>query len=180
MKRTVPLIVAVALAACSQTTPMSYKAPMKDGEAVIPANYKSWPTMLAGVQRPDAKQVRDIYIDPKGAQTKAGAPFPDGTIMVMENYAAKIRPDGSLETGPDGKLVKDKVVRIFVMEKAKGAGADVPDALKNGDWVYAAFTSDGARTDDSYLPCRACHVPLTASKDFVHRYDEYFQKRAAQ
>jgi len=169
---------AVALAACTQMAPMSsYKAPMKDGEAMIPADYKSWPKMLSAVQRPDAKQVREMYIDPKGNQTKAGDAFPYGTVMVMENYAAVVKSDGSLETGADGKLVKGNMVRIFVMEKAKGAGQDVPEALRNGEWVYAAYTPDGKKTDDSYAPCRACHLPLGASKDYVQRYDEYFTKR---
>jgi len=179
VRRMALLVAAVVVAACSQMTATSYKAPMKDGEAVIPADYKSWPKMLSAVQRPDAKQVREMYIDPKGNQTRAGEPFPYGTVMVMENYAAVAKPDGTLETGADGKLVKGNMVRIFIMEKTKGAGQDVPEALRNGEWVYASFTPDGKRTEDPFAPCRACHAPLTEKKDFVQRYDEYFQKRAA-
>ena len=37
---------------------------------------------------------------------------------------------------------------------------------------------DGKKTEDPFAPCRACHAPLTEKKDFVQRYDEYFQKRA--
>ncbi len=173
------LIAAVAMiAGCTQmSTSSSYKAPMKDGEAVIPANYKSWPKMLSAVQRPDAKQVREMYIDPKGNQTRAGDAFPHGTVMVMENFAAVTKPDGTLATGPDGMLVKGALVRIFVMEKTQGAGQDVPEALRNGDWVYASFTADGKRTEDPFAPCRACHLPLGEKKDFVQRYDEYFARR---
>ena len=178
VNRMVLLVAAASLAACSQMSMMSYKAPAKDGEAVIPADYKNWPKMLSAVQRPDAKQVREMYIDPKGNQTKAGDAFPYGTVMVMENYAAVAKPDGTLETGADGKLVKGSMVKIFIMEKAKGAGQDVPEALRNGEWVYASFTPDGKRTEDPFAPCRACHAPLTEKKDFVQRYDEYFQKRA--
>ena len=69
------------------------------------------------------------------------------------------------------------MVRIFVMEKAKGAGQDVPEALRNGEWVYAAYTPDGKKTDDSFVPCRAGHLPLGEKKDYVQRYDEYFAKR---
>lgn len=178
VNRMLLLVAAVSLAACSQMSTMSYKAPTKDGEAVIPADYKSWPKMLSAVQRPDAKQVREMYIDPKGDQTRAGDAFPHGTVMVMENYAAVAKPDGTLETGADGKLVKGNLVRIFIMEKAKGAGQDVPEALRNGEWVYAAYTPDGKKTEDPFAPCRACHAPLTEKKDFVQRYDEYFQKHA--
>ena len=45
-------------------------------------------------------------------------------------------------------------------------GAGLPagrGSAKQGEAVYAA-------------KCRACHAPL-AQKDFVHRYDEYFEKR---
>lgn len=174
------VIVAAALGACGSTQSMRATAPAKDGEPAVPANFKTWPKMLADVQRPDAKQVRDMYIDPAGAKTKAGEPFPYGTVMVMENYAAKAKPDGALETGADGKLVRGPLVRIFVMEKAKGAGQDVPEALRNGEWVYASYGPDGKKTDDNLMACRGCHLTVTASKDFVHRYDEYFAKRAAQ
>ena len=159
---------------------MQSKAPLKDGDPVVPANYKAWPKMLADVQRPDAKQVRDMYIDPAGNKTKAGDSFPDGTVMVMENYAAVANADGTLVTGPDGKLVKGPLLRVFVMEKGKGNGMNVPEALRNGDWVYASYGADGMKTADPLVPCRACHLTLGAKVDFVQRYDEYFQKRAAQ
>jgi hemoglobin len=174
------IILAIALGACTQMQPMQSKAPTKDGEPTVPANFKTWPKMLTDIQRPDAKQVRDMYIDPAGAKTRAGEPFPYGTIMVMENYAAVAKPDGTLETGADGKLVRGPLLRIFVMEKAKGAGMDVPEALRNGEWVYASYAADGKKTDDNLMACRGCHLTVPANKDFVHRYDEYFQKRAAQ
>jgi hemoglobin len=178
-----PMLVAAgafALVACSPMPSMQAKAPTKDGEPTVPANYKSWPRMIMEVQRPDAKQVRDMYVNPEGYRARNGESFPYGTIMVMENYAASAKPDGSLETGPDGKLVKGSLVRIFIMEKAKGAGQDVPDALRNGEWVYASYDASGKKTDDNLMACRGCHLTVTEKKDFVHRYDEYFQKRAAQ
>ena len=168
----------IVLAACSATPPMQAKAPSKDGDPTVPANYKSWPRMISDVQRPDAKQVRDMYIDPAGSKTKSGEAFPYGTIMVMENYGARTKADGTLETGADGRLVRGDMVRIFVMQKAKGAGQDVPEGLRNGEWVYASYTPDGKKTEDNLMACRGCHLTVTDKKDFVHRYDEYFQKRA--
>lgn len=172
------LVIIAALGACTQMSMMASQAPTNDGEATVPADYKTWPKMLSAVQRPDAKQVREMYIDPKGNQTKAGEAFPYGTVMVMENYAAVAKPDGTLEMGADGKLVKGNMVRVFIMVKAKGAGQDVPEALRNGEWVYASYTPDGKKTEDNLMSCRGCHLTLTQKKDFVHRYDEYFQKRA--
>jgi hypothetical protein len=160
---------------CSQ---MQAKGPpKKDGELAIPADYKSWPKFLSNIDRPDAKQVRDIYINPVGQKASAGKPFPDGTEFVMENYAAKQLPDGSLARGPDGKLVKAQLVRIFLMGKGRGWGESVTTELRNGDWIYAAYLSDGKPASDPIAPCRACHLPL-AKQDYVHRYDEYFQTRA--
>jgi len=170
------LVVALALAGCSSPPSMQSKAPLKDGDPAVPSNYKSWPAMLTNVQRPDAKQVRDLYIAPASSKVKAGDAFPHGTIMVMENYAAKAAPDGTLETGADGKLVRGDLVRIFVMEKEKGAGREVPEALRNGEWVYAAYLPDGKKAEDNLTTCRGCHLPL-ANKDFVQRYDEYFATR---
>jgi Cytochrome P460 len=150
---------------------------LNDGELALPSGYKSWPKFLAEVQRPDAKQVRDIYVNPVGSKTAPGGTFPNGTVFVMENYAAALGPDGAPKTGPDGKLVKDKLLRVFVMGKGEGWGAAAPEGLKNGNWVYASYLADGKPGPEDPKACRSCHLPV-ASKDFVHRYDEYFQKRS--
>jgi hemoglobin len=158
---------------------MGPKAPVakvKDGELRVPADYKSWPKFLSEVQRPDAKQVREIYMNPAGKGTKEGQPFPNGTILVMENYKA-VESGGQLAKGADGKLVKGELAKVFVMGKDEGWGTTAPEGLKNGDWVYAAYDPSGSATPDNLVTCRACHIPLD-KKDFVHRYDEYFQRRA--
>jgi hypothetical protein len=151
-------------------------APPKDGELAIPSDYRSWPKFLTAVQRPDAKQVREIYMDPASRRASAAAGFPNGTIFVMENYAARARPDGTLETGPDGKLVKGELLRVFVMGKDDGWGRDVAEPLRNGNWVYAAWMANGQKAPEDTSSCRACHLPL-ATKDFIHRYDEHFTGR---
>jgi len=151
-------------------------SPPGDGELPLPAGYHAWPKFLTAVQRPDAKQVRDIYINSVGATTPRGRPFPNGTIFVMENFSVKEQPDGTLKTGPDGMLVKGELSKIFVMGKGEGWGQGVPDALKTGSWVFAAFSPDGKPLAENFNKCRTCHVPMT-KKDFVIRYDEYFSNR---
>jgi hemoglobin len=163
------VLAVIFLASCADmasTPAVKYK----DSEQPIPADYKSWPKFLSEVQRPDAKQVREIYVNPLGHRTQKGQPFPNGTVFVMENYAAK--------PGADSKLAKGDLLRVFVMGKGEGWGETAPQGLRNGDWVYASYGADGKMTADPIAPCRACHLPLTA-KDFVHRYDEYFDKRSA-
>ena len=143
----------------------------KDGEIALPAEYKTWPKFLTEVQRGDAKQVRELYVNPVGAKACPVSAFPDATVMVMELYKAKADGD-ALAKGPEGQLVKGDLAKVFVMEKHQGWGQDVPDNLKNGAWVFGAYGPDGKALAEDFTKCRACHAPL-AQKDFVHRYDEF-------
>ena len=171
--RAAGIVAAAALWGCvSSPTP----PPLKDGELRPPADYRAWPKFLSAIQRPDAAQVREIYMNPEARDATAAGGFPDGTMFVMENYAAKARVDGTLEMGFDGKLVKGELLRVFVMGKNAGWGADVAEPLRNGSWVYAAWLPNGHKAPDDTDACRACHLPL-AGKDFVHRYDEHFAGR---
>jgi Cytochrome P460 len=167
------LTVLTACAPMGTQTPAAPVAKLNDGELAVPANYRSWPKFLSAVQRPDAKQVREIYMNTQASTATAAKGFPNGTVFVMENYTAAANADGTLKQGPDGKFVKGDLLRVFVMGKNEGWGASAPEGLKNGDWIYAAYMANGEKSADSTLTCRACHVPL-ASKDFVHRYDEHF------
>ncbi|THI88275.1 MAG: hypothetical protein CAF41_006145 [Nitrospira sp. CG24A] len=172
---------AIMVWGCAEMGPApTSSAPVKprDGELPLPAGYQNGPKFLSEIQRPDAKQVRELFINPVGAKTNPGQPFPNGTVMVMELYKAKTTGE-TLETGADGKLVKDDLAKILVMGKGEGWGQEVPDNLKNGQWVFAAYGPDGKALAEDFTKCRACHAPL-AQKDFVHRYDEYFEKRMAR
>ena len=147
----------------------------KDGELAFPVDYKSYSTFLHGIQKPNA--IRDLYINQTGANTQQGKAFPDGSILVMEIHDAQKNGDGSFAKNSDGHLVKDGLAKVFVMQKGKGWGNSAPDGLRNGDWIYAAFKPNGDRLNIGYEKCRSCHMPLGDSKDYVHRYDEYFSKR---
>lgn len=155
-------------------------APLADGQITAPADYKNWPKFLSAVQRPDVKQVREIYMNPVAKGGTAATGFPNGTVFVMENWAAQANADGTLKTGPDGRLVKGALLKVFVMGKNKGwAETFEPAAMRNGNWIYAAYLPDGSAAPDNLLGCRACHAPLTNSKDFVHRYDEHFGQKGS-
>lgn len=179
MKFRLPTLLAAAgialIAGCASLTDKPV-AVVKDGEMAVPAGYKGWPKFLSAVQRPDAKQVREIYMNPVAAQATAASGFAHGSVFVMENYAAKAKADGTLETGPDGKLVKGDLLRVFVMGKNKGWGQDVPEGLRTGEWVYATYLGDGKKGPEPTAACRGCHAPLT-NKDFVFRYDEHFAQK---
>ncbi len=137
----------------------------KDGELHFP-DYKQWPTFIKGVQKPN--MVRDIFVNPTGAKTKRGSAFSEGSTLVMEIYKATM--DGDTK-------VKGDLAKVYVMQKGKDWGKNAPKGLGNGDWIYSAFSPDGKPIKVDYNKCRGCHMPLKEEKDFVHRYDEYFDKR---
>jgi hemoglobin len=178
MKLGIAAVAALLAASCAQTPPPAPVAIVKDGELTIPADYKSWKATLLYVQRPDAKQIREIYVNSVGASTKPGDMFPNGTVSVMEIYAAKAAADGSLEKGADGKLVKGNLAKVFVMGKNAGWGKDAAEQPANGDWVYSAFMPDGkTKAPDPIAACRTCHATnpnIGPTKDFFARYDEFF------
>jgi hemoglobin len=168
------LLAAAFIVACGT---MSSDGPkLEDGQISLPAGYQSWPKFLSAVQRPDVKQVREIYVNQVGYKTRAGDAYAQGTTFVMENWAVKTAADGTPMTGPDGKLVKDRIAKVFVMQKGPGYGASVPKEQKCGDWVFDSYDDAGAKIKEQFTTCRGCHVPL-ASKDFVWRYDEHFAAR---
>ena len=177
MKVIYMLLASAFLVSCAQTPPPAPVVKLTDGQLPLAADYKSWPVFLKEVQRPDAKQIRDIYINTVGSKTAAGKAFPNGTVSVMELYKAKENADGTLSKGADGKLEKGALLKVFVMGKGDGWGESAPAGMKNGDWVYSAYLPDGKPAPDPIVACRSCHLPLGESKDFVHRYDEYFQAR---
>lgn len=167
-------LAAVLLAACGT---MSQDMPkLEDSEIAMPAGYQSWPKFLSAVQRPDVKQVREIYVNPTGYKTKQGDAYPQGSMFVMENWAAKTNADGTPAEGPDGKLIKDRIAKVFLMQKGPGFGSKVPQELKNGDWVFSSYDAAGNKIAEDFTTCRKCHLPL-ASKDYVWRYDEHFATR---
>lgn len=166
----------ILLGSCAGPSPAPPKM-LHDGELAVPADYRSWPIFLNHVDRPDLKQVRDIWINPIGARARSGQDFANGTQLVMALYAAKTHPDGTLLTVAGGKLVKDKLLKVFIMGKDAGWGQGAPEGLKNGDWIYAAYLADAKTpSGDPSGPCRTCHLPL-AGQDFVFRSDEYFSSR---
>ncbi len=179
MKKFVVMCAMFAFIGCTSMsmTPSAQSGGMpKDGELTFPSGYKSFPTFLKGIQKPNA--VRDLYINSIGEKAHKGEPFADGSILVMEIYNAKKGAKGEFEKDGQGNLLKDGLAKVYVMQKGKGWGMHAPDGLKNGDWIYSAFKPNGDRIDVDYAKCRSCHQPLGDAQDYVQRYDEYFDTRS--
>ena len=169
------IISAAVLIGCATSAPPV--VPLKDGELALPAGYKAWPRFLSTIDRPDVKQVREIYLNPVAASIRPGESFAPGSRFVMEIYAAATQPDGSLRM-EGGRLVKGGLLHVYVMGKQEGWGGDVVEALRTGNWIYAAYKPDGTANTPIVNTCRGCHVPYRKD-DFVIHLDRYFSERKA-
>jgi len=122
---------------------------------------------LGRVDRPDVKQVREVFssIDTIKA-AKPGQMLPSGSVLTMDIYATKLDGKGEPLKDEAGRLVKDKLTAVFVMEKRAGWGAEYSEALRNGEWEYARFTADGRPGPADTTACFQCHKPK-ADQDYV-------------
>ena len=138
--------------------------PPGPNKLVFPEGYDKG-VLYATVDRPDNKQYREFY-GPESAvkAARAGLPIPDGTVLTLAAYAAKLDAEGKPLKDANGRFTKDKLVAVNVMQKKAAWGAEIPEAVRNGDWIYQSFTPDGKVNDKANLTaCYQCHLPY--SKD---------------
>jgi Cytochrome P460 len=164
----------LALTAVAATAAGLFALPVLAGgdKVAFPQNYMK-DVMFTTVDRPDNKQFRELYA-PQAAidAVKKGQPLPDGTVLTMVNYAAKLGADGNPEKDAGGRFIKTNIVGIAVMEKRKGWGTEYPDNIRNGEWEYQAFKADKTPNDKANLKaCFTCHRPLD-KQDFVFSFDQ--------
>lgn len=134
----------------------------------LPADLKSF-VLYTTVDRPDIKQYRELYASPAAAvqAMKEGKPLPDGTVLVLIQYKARVDAQGTPVKDANGRFVKGDLAAYAVMEKRQGWGAEYPADLRNGEWEYAAFAADRKFNDKAnYKGCFQCHKPHE-NQDFV-------------
>lgn len=124
--------------------------------------------MYATVDRPDTKQYREFYTSADVVKAaREGRSIPDGTVITLAAYAARLDADGKPVKDANGRFVKDKLVAVNSMQKSKGWGEDIPAAIRNGDWIYQSFTPDGQANEKANLAaCYQCHLPF-AKDDYL-------------
>ncbi len=122
------------------------------------AGYKLYQT----VNRADINQVRYLYANPLAWQAaREGRPLPDGSVLVLEQHAAKLDSDRKPVPGADGFFQSDRLLGYAVMATGPEWGKDFPDMLRNGNWNYAVFNPDSKqRAGVNQADCLACHKPL--------------------
>ena len=124
--------------------------------------------LYATVDRPDTKQYREFYTSAAAVQAvREGRPIPEGTVITLAAYAAKLDDKGVPIKDANGRFIKDKLVAVNPMVKKAEWGREIPEAVRNGDWVYQSFTPDGKVNDKANLTaCYQCHLPF-AKDDFL-------------
>ena len=124
------------------------------------------------VDRADNKQYREIFTSQAAVDAaKKGQPMPDGTVVTLVQYRAKLGADGNPEKDANGRFIKGDLVAYTVMEKRKGWGTEYPDNIRNGEWEYQAFTPAKQPNPNAKLTaCFECHKPLPSASDFLFTY----------
>lgn len=130
--------------------------------ATLPEGYPSGFAMYQTVNRPDTNQVRYLYANAVALKAaREGKPLPDGSVLVLEQHAAKLGDDMKPVVGADGFCVRDRLLAYAIMGRQAGWGNDLPEILRNEDWNYAVFTAQKKpRPGVNQAECLACHKPL--------------------
>ena len=144
----------------------------QDQKISFPENYRETYTnylSLDRVQNPD--QVIRLFANDiaiQGPDKDGKLPF--GSIVVAEIFKAKLDSEGEVITSSLGRRIRDSLMLIAVMQREQGWGAQYPQALRNGNWEYAAFNPDSSTADNDINACLACHAPLS-NTNFLFSYD---------
>jgi hypothetical protein len=130
--------------------------------------------LFTTLDRADIKQYREVYTSQAAIDAaKKGQPLPDGTVITLLQWRAKLDAAGNPEKGPDGRFIKGDLNGYAVMEKRKGWGAEYDEKIRNGEWEYQAFTPAKAVNANAKLTaCFECHKPLPSGQDFVFLYNK--------
>ncbi len=105
---------------------------------------------------------------------KKGEPLPDGTVITLVQYRAKLGADGNPEKDANGRFIKGDLLAYTVMEKRKGWGTEYPDTHPQRR-VGISGVHVGPRqvnTKAKLEACFQCHKPLPSGQDFVFLYNK--------
>ena len=172
MKAGSKLIIAASVVAIAGLTAALQVRAGVVNRVAFPENYAKGIRYLT-LDMAQSRDVRDYYATPEAAEAaKKGEPLPDGTVITVVIYAARLDADGKVVKDADGHLIKtDKILGYTAMEKHAGWGDAYPAVLRNGDWEYQAFRPDKTPNLNANLTsCLNCHRPQAAN-DFVFTHD---------
>ena len=171
----------LSILSCLVALPVLAQQAYKPGpeNVALPANYQSTFIRYAAVDKPDRKIIRYLYSSPDAFMAaKKGEPLPNGTVLIMEDHAARLGPDGAPLLDQQGRFVPmPAVAGIFAQEKRDGWGEGYSAEIRNGAWEYARFNPDGARNPGAVDGCFACHAKNRPGQDYVFNFWDYVQAK---
>jgi cytochrome c553 len=128
----------------------------------FPANYKNEFKLYTTVNFADKKEVRLYYANDAALKAAgAGKRLPDGSVLFVEVFKAKLDAYQNPVKDKDGNLEPGELQFYTAMAMEKGWGKGFPKELRNGDWNYAVFKTDQSpRPGFNQAKCLACHKPL--------------------
>jgi Cytochrome P460 len=165
------MIIATVLAAFGLGTAVEVRA--SADKVIFPADYAKGVIYMM-MDRPEMKRVQEFVTSQAAIDAaKKGALMPEGTSIVIINYAAQLDAQGNPVKDENGRLIKtNEIVAYNVMQKQAGWGADYPETKRNGEWEYQQFRADRTPNPAANLNgCFMCHKPQE-SQDYVYSYDK--------
>jgi hypothetical protein len=165
------MIIATVLAAFGLGTAVEVRA--SADKVIFPADYAKGVIYMM-MDRPEMKRVQEFVTSQAAIDAaKKGALMPEGTSIVIINYAAQLDAQGNPVKDENGRLIKtNEIVAYNVMQKQAGWGADYPETKRNGEWEYQQFRADRTPNPAVNLNgCFMCHKPQE-SQDYVYSYDK--------
>jgi cytochrome c553 len=135
----------------------------KKSKMAFPRDFPNAYVLYATTNKEEQKAIAKAYINKIGFEAvKKNKPLPDGSVIMIAAYAAKLDADGKPVVDKDGSWVTDKVKAFEGMEARAGWGKDIPELLRNANWNYSLFNADKSpRTEVNQAVCLACHKPQT-------------------
>lgn len=142
---------------------------------LVPEHYRTTLIRYHVFDDVDAKSISSYYANDIAIKAaRAGAPLPDGSVIVAEYSKAKLAADGRVMFDENKRLIVDRVTGLSTMQRQRGWGDNVPELLRNENWRYALLTPDlRERTGRNYAECFACHLPRKDS-NFVFTNAELY------
>lgn len=168
-------------AAILMTAVMTDTASAGSENVAFPEGYQTGFVRFTAVNKPAGRgpaRVRFVYVN-RDALAKAvpGKPAPRGTILIAEDYKAKLGGDGQPMKDRNGKFIPTgAVLNLFVQEKREGWGAEYPAEKRNGEWEYAWFQGSGVpKANAKFGRCFACHKDNAADEDYTFTFMPFIQ-----
>lgn len=165
--RTALLLLLTAAIAAVAENPVS--GPIQD-RVGFPKDYATRFRILRTVERDGGLKLVTVYGNNLAAAVtnRAGLPYPNGSVLVMETAGTRKGADGKADRTPVGGLVREQVLGLHVMRRGAGFGTDY-GTKRSGEWEFVEYRADG-----SYLTppaksaaCAECHIKAGKELDFV-------------